>query len=245
MTNNMFIKLGKYGKLIICSDIHGVLETFKKCLNLWDKNDESCHILFNGDIIHGRCNPQLDKTPHILDIIAKYINYPNFHVLLGNHELSQIDSSSFYYRNMKGFRHHFIQSIKAYKGKKDVHEYKLKYYDLMCEFKFALITDNGLWVSHTGPSGNGSGYNIRDFMWNTIEYNDYHAKDVDDFLDYHNLKFMVVGHTEVGGYKFFKRQLIFNTTHHNDTDADKYYLEVDLSKPVNKTNLNNGLKVLE
>jgi serine/threonine-protein phosphatase PP1 catalytic subunit len=241
----MFTKIENEGRLFICTDIHGDKKLFDKYMDLWNPQNPKSHICFAGDLIHNVSNPNNDKSPEILDIVEKYINFPNFHSLLGNHELSHVDSSNYLYHCTKKHRNHFIKSIKFSKGKKEVHNYIEKYNNLMFRFKFALITENGLWISHTGPDGRGEGLSVKNFLWNLIEYNNYASNNVNDFLTHHNLKFMVVGHTEVTkGYKFYGKQLIINSNHHIDKDLPNYYMDIDLSMSVDKEMIETSLKLL-
>jgi len=239
----MIRKIGNKGKLLVFTDIHGDKKLFDEYMSLWDIENPNCHICFAGDLIHGKFNPEKDKSPEILDIVFEYIHHSNFHPLIGNHELSEIDQSSYLYMTMRGHRKRFIKSISASKSKEKVEDYKIKYNDLMCKFKFALVTENGLWVSHIGPIKR-SYHNVKDYMWNTFENHDSSA-NVNDFLKNHSLEFMVAGHTEISkGYQFRGKQLIINSNHHSEGDLNNYYLDVDLSKPVNKNLIKKSLKKL-
>ncbi|MDR2967936.1 MAG: metallophosphoesterase [Methanobacteriaceae archaeon] len=236
-------KIGNKGQLLIFTDIHGDKELFDKYMDLWEVENPNCHICFAGDLIHGRFSPEKDKSPEILDIVSEYINYPNFHPLLGNHELSEIDSSSYLHMTMRKQRAHFIRSISTSKSKKELDDYRKKYFDLMCKFQFAIVTENGLWVSHIGPSKK-SYHNVRDYLWNTFESDD-NSTNVNDFLKNHDLKFMVVGHTETPkGYEFLDKQLIINSNHHIKGEVNNYYLDIDLSKIVDKELIKKSLKTI-
>jgi len=240
----MIKKIGNEGKLLIFTDIHGNKDLFDKYMSLWENDNPNSHICFAGDIIHGKDGPIKDNSPEILDIIHEYIDYPNFHPLIGNHELSEIDQSSYLYMTMRWYRKQFIKSISASKDKKEVEDYRKKYNDLMCKFKFALVSENGLWISHIGPSKK-SYHTVKDYLWNAFESNDSSA-NVNDFLENHGLKFMIIGHTEIAkGYQFNDKQLIINSNHHVDGDLNNYYLDIDLSKPANKDLIKKSLKMLE
>ena len=86
------IELPKKGRLIVVTDIHGNKDDFDKYIDIWDAENPFCHILFLGDLIH-EVEYGKDLSLDILeDIYNNYIHLPNFHVLLGNHELSQISN---------------------------------------------------------------------------------------------------------------------------------------------------------
>lgn len=243
----MFIKLKKPKRAIIGSDIHGNLNLFNFLLNQWKeacKEEPDTHFIIAGDVIHGRGED--DKTLEILEEISKYIDEPNFHILLGNHELTQIDPKSPLYKNMVGFRRLFQKCLVKKYGKQEAHKHKKKYYNIMKKFKYALCTDSGLWVSHTGPAHRNSKYLISEFMWNTIEYDDYNTIDINNFLENYSLKFMVVGHTEIPkGYQFVGNQVIINSSNHSDKNRPRYYLDIDLTKEINKSLIKKSLILIK
>ena len=49
---NKVIELPKRGRLIVVTDIHGNKDDFDKYIDIWDRDDPNCHILFTGDLIH-------------------------------------------------------------------------------------------------------------------------------------------------------------------------------------------------
>ena len=87
--NNKIIEFPKFGHLIVVSDLHGNYDDYESYINLWNSEDSDSHILFLGDLIH---SPYFnDRSIEILDdVIEKFKSYPNFHVLLGNHEWAHI-----------------------------------------------------------------------------------------------------------------------------------------------------------
>lgn len=239
------VKLGDEGLVSIYTDIHGDLKIFNKAINNWDSSDKNDHICFDGDLIHGRCSPEYDKSPEILDIVGRHMNQPNFHVLFGNHEFNSIYRDAYLFKDMEVWRHHFNKSVRSSKGKKMFHEHLSRYENIMAKFNLCLTTANGLFVCHAGPSSRDYVYNVSDFLWNTISDGDYDCADVDMFLAKNGHKFMVVGHTEVGGYKFVGNQLIINSNHHDGSTTPTYFLEIDLSEVISKYTIKQGLKIIK
>lgn len=242
---NRRIKLGTEGFLTVYTDIHGNLKIFNKAIKNWNSSDPDDHICFAGDLIHGRCAPEYDKSPEILDIVGKNMNKSNFHVLFGNHEFTSIYRDAYLFKNMQVWRRHFNKSVRSSKGKKMLHEHLSRYENIMSKFNLCLTTANGLFVTHAGPSGRDYHYNVSDFLWNTIIDGDYECSDVDNFLAKNGYKFMVVGHTEVGGYRFIGNQLIMNSNHHDESTTPTYFLEIDLSEHISKYIIKQGLRIVK
>ena len=79
---NKVVELPKRGRLIVVTDIHGNKDDFDKYIDIWDRDDPNCHILFTGDLIH-EMDYSKDLSLDILDECIDYLLMPNFHVLLG------------------------------------------------------------------------------------------------------------------------------------------------------------------
>lgn len=235
------------GNLIIVSDIHGNLEDYNTYINLWDHTKPDNHIVFLGDLIHAY-NKKDDSIKILDDAITKTEQYPNFHVLLGNHEWAHLTNTDIY-KDGQNQRKQFEELVKQEK-EETAYESMQQYIRFFKSLPLCLKTSNGLFLSHAGPSTRIKsflGYTILDsldyytscfyayeyelleaMVWNRPE-SDYTVGDVDTFLDNVGSEFMVVGHTPWEKYRLFGRQLIISSSFET---VEKVYLSVDLSKPI-------------
>ena len=236
MDNSKLIQLPSKGRLIVVTDLHGDYEDYMKYLNLWDKNDKDCHIVFTGDLIHSPY--PTDQSVEILDdTITKNKNYSNFHVLLGNHELSHITDTNIIKMD-KNLRVSFEELIINKKG--NLQPTLDKYKDYFKKLPLFLKTDNGIFISHAGPSKNinskedlkkiySNNYKnqlLHDFLWNRFRL-DYNKTDISNFLKITESNCMVIGHNIVDGYKIYGKQLILSSSFQT---SNKMYLNIDLTK---------------
>ena len=233
-------------ELIIVSDIHGNLDDFKYYLNLWLK-DKHNHICFMGDLIHADTISE-DYSLEILDLVKEYIEYPSFHVLLGNHELSQLLDEDAYRYDVN----QTLQFKELVKNKYPTnHQVKYnEYLKLLSKFKYFLITSNDLFIIHSGIhedyidsiiTGDVDIYdlNIKEysyekelltmFLWSR-PYTDYTEQDLEKFLKHTKSKYMISGHTNYNGLHIYGNQLIFDSSHNTE---NKYYLQIKLNKEYN------------
>lgn len=242
MMNDKLIELPDYGRLIVVTDLHGNLEDYNDYLDLWDESDPDFHIVFCGDLIHG-LDEDTDGSVEILDdAIAKSKEYSNFHTLLGNHEWAHITNTEIYKNNqplLLGFK-----NILSYR-KGLIEPYLTNYVKFFKTMPYFVKTDNGLFISHSGPSDKVKsieafnkifesdyyGPILSEFLWN--RYNrvtDYTKGDVDRFLDVVGSKVMIVGHCPVESYKVFGKQIIMSSSFATKV---KTYLDIDLSMEIN------------
>lgn len=252
MLKDKFIQLPAKGRLLVVTDLHGDLEDYEKYIDMWDCNNPDHHLVFVGDFIHATCED--DGSIEIIDdVIEKYEKYPNFHPLLGNHEWSHIVRSPVF----KGFNNQtqeFEDLIKKKKG--SLEPYLTDYVEFFKSMPLFVQTENGLFISHTGPSrfihsmndfnmifDNDYNYDLlHDFLWNRYD-NDYSVADVEGFLEIIGSNCMVVGHTVVDGYFTYGNQLIVSSSFGSDNKA---YLDVDLSLPVRNVDyLINNIKFIQ
>lgn len=246
------IQLTSKGRLLVVTDLHGNIEDYEKYIQLWQEDNPDCHIVFVGDLIHSIDDN--DKSIEILeDVMEKYEKYPNFHPLLGNHEWSQIFNIPVY-KGHKNQTNDFMNLIKEKKGSYEPHI--SNYVEFFKSMPLFLQTENGLFISHTGPSKTINNINdfknsfknnynntvLHDFLWNRHEI-DYTKKDVDKFLKIINSKCMIVGHTVVDGYFTYGNQMILSSSFATNNKA---YLDIDLSVPIkNMHQLTKKIKYLE
>ena len=249
--------LNKQNKeLFIITDIHGNLRDFKYYLNLL-LDDMSNHICFCGDLIHADKIDE-DYSLEILDIVKKYIDYPTFHVLMGNHEFAQIMGENAYRYNINQ-----SETVKKLVEEKYPNDYSSKYQEykkLLLKFNYFIKTDTGLYITHAGIhedylesiiNGNVDVYHLDVFgdfyhekllsesLW-CRNYDDYSEKSVDVYLKFMGCKFMISGHTNYNGYHIFGNQLILNSSHNT---SNKYYLKVKLDDDYK--NINDVVKKLK
>lgn len=252
MIKDKFIKLPSKGRLLIITDLHGDLEDYERYIDLWDCDDPNCHIIFVGDFIHSIYEE--DNSIEIIeDVIEKSKKYPNFYPILGNHEWSHIVETSIF----KGFQNQtfeFEELIAIKKG--DLEPYLSDYVKFFKSMPFFVKTENGIFISHAGPSKSiksiddfneifNNDYSfqyLHDFLWNRFE-DDYDEEDVDNFLKIIGSSCMVVGHTVVDGFLIYGNQMILSSSFGT---TNKTYLDIDLSKPINNIDdLIENIKYLE
>lgn len=239
MTNRL-IKLPKKGRLLIFTDLHGNLEDYKKYLDKWDSNDPDCYIVISGDFIHSIYKE--DYSIEILeDIMDKYERYDNFYPLLGNHEWSHIINGNLFKANIN-LRLEFEKLIMEKKGY--LEPYLTGYVEFFKSIPFFIQSENGIFISHAGPSNLIENYqDFKDFIkdeeyyselvWSFLSQRpeiDYDEEDINYFLDLVKSNFMVVGHTAVNGYMIYGKQIVLSSSF---SKGDKYYLDIDLSKSMN------------
>ena len=242
MNRDKLIELPDYGRLIVVTDLHGNLDDYNTYLDLWDENNSDFHIVFTGDLIHG-IDEKKDGSVEILDdAIKKSKKYSNFHILLGNHECAHITNKEIYKRNeplLFGFKN-LLSCKKGF-----TEPYLSEYIKFFKTLPYFLKTSNGLFISHSGPSGNinsieafnqifKSDYSnpiLQEFLWNRYSnITDYTRNDVERFLDIVGSKFMIVGHCPVESYKVFSKQIIMSSSFNTKV---KTYLDIDLSLKLN------------
>lgn len=241
----------------VVTDIHGCLDDFRYYLELW-LEDISNHIVFTGDLIHNDVFED-DESLCILDMVREYIEYPTFHVLIGNHEWGQIWGDSVFRYNVNQCDD-FVRLIE-YVFPNDFTDRYLNYKNLLKLFDLCLVTGNGFFMIHSGIHEDYKEnilnesvniyekYNIEDLtdfdkkviteiLW-CRPYEDYMEDSIDEILNFFNCKFMISGHTNYNGCHILGNQLIFDSSHNTN---NKYYLKFKLNKEY--TNIIDVLKCL-
>ena len=240
MFRDKLVELPDYGRLIVVSDLHGNFTDYRRYLKIWDRDDEDCHIVFTGDMIHAM-EGEDGSVEIIEDAMVKSQKYSNFHCLLGNHEWCHITGEDIYkagvnlrrdFENLVSYRKGYIEpSLTSY----------IRFFKTMPYF---LKTSNGLFISHSGPSRHittiqdfhdifredYSSGKLYGFLWNryAARHNGYTIADIDSFLEVVGSRFMVVGHTVVdSGYKIIGNQMVLSSSFYT---SSKSYLDIDLSK---------------
>lgn len=239
--NKTLLQLPAEGKAMVLTDIHGNREDYQRYMKIWRKfKNKKNHLIITGDYIHGFGDS--DGSVDILESIKwQFEHLPNFHVLLGNHELAHITGINIF----KG----------GYNQKKDFEKLILAKYGPKCQDKIeqyktffkklpiAVKTGNGIFISHAGPSkyiktlmdvenilndGYYDNRNLSGMLWD--RYGDYSLHDVDNFLKAVGCEFSIVGHTPVKGVKKIgEKQLILSSSYGYKPKA---YLELELGKKI-------------
>jgi hypothetical protein len=239
--NGKLVELPKKAKAIVVTDLHGNLEDYIKYLSIWEKSDQYTHLIITGDFIHG-CDGYVDNSLNILDSMQEHVEiHDNFHVLLGNHELSHLSGLPVY----KGFEDQklkFEEMVRLKNGNE--YEIKLnKYLNFFRELPLAVKTENKVLISHAGPSMGvhnlvelvnitNAGYfgntKLSDLVWNRPE--DFTSKMLDKFLTNLGCEFSIVGHTCVDGFAVVhQRQMVVSSSY---CTSKKAYVELDLEQDV-------------
>ena len=162
--------------------------------------------------------------------------------MLGNHEWSHIVNKNIY-KNGVNQKKSFEELVDIYqKNNRTIAEYT----DFFKKWDIVMKTGNGLFITHAGPSFSISSQKdlkeilkkpdyfsntIQDLLWN--RYYNFQENEMSDFLDNINSKLMVVGHTNVDGYKTFGKQLIISSSYNG---GKKAYLEIDLGEKIETMN---------
>lgn len=242
MASGKLVELPNHGRLIVVTDLHGNLDDYNNYLDLWDESDMDFHIVFAGDLIHG-IDSSTDGSVEILDdAMAKSKEFSNFHVLLGNHEWAHITNRSIY-KLEKSLLCEFKNLVSFKKGYIEPH--LTNYIRFFKTMPYFVKTDNGLFISHSGPSDKVKSVEtfnrifeddysspiLYDFLWNRYtKVTDYTRGDVDRFLDVVGSKVMVVGHCPVESYEVFSNQIIMSSSFNTKV---KTYLDIDLAMEIN------------
>ena len=170
--------------------------------------------------------------------MEKWEKFDNLHLLLGNHEWSHIVNKDIF-KNGVNQKESFEELVNIHhKNKKSINEY----INFFKKWDIVVKTGKGLFIAHTGPSLsitsqkelqntlNEPDYfskEIKDFLWN--RYYNFQESDISNFLENINSKLMVVGHTNVDGFKRYGKQLIISSSY---KDRKKVYLKIDLSEKI-------------
>lgn len=234
------IKLPRDGLALIVTDLHGNINDFDKIIEIWgDLSTNKKHLILTGDFIHAM-GSENDHSLEILNVVRDYCQFDNFHLLLGNHEWATITNCSVYKGGVDQSLN-FEELLKNKFGGEWKHKLE-EYTNFFKELPVAVKTDNGVFISHSGPPKNlnsideimnmtQKGYSdnpqLFELLWN--RYGDYTKTDVDNFLHKVGCKAMIVGHTPVKGYKLIRNQLIVSSSY---SKGKKAYVELDLEKEI-------------
>ena len=232
------VTLPSQGRALVVTDLHGNLEDFRKVMTLWGKCfNRKCHLILTGDFIHamGRVN---DHSIEIIEEVQYYHDkYDNFHPLLGNHEWATITKILIYKGGVNqnlNFEQLLMETFP------DAWEEKLEeYINFFQSLPVAVRTENGVFISHSGPAKVESiddiinltrdGYLDNQPLYDLLWRRDPKKRDVNQFLEKVDCQAMVVGHTPVDGYKLKGNLLILSSSYGK---GRKVYLELDLGKEI-------------
>lgn len=212
------VRLPLAGKALIITDLHGNLTDYRYYEGLWNNLDlDLDHVIITGDFIHPSAQ-DVDGSLEILESLMRYReNYTNFHVLLGNHEWSQLISQPVYKLGIDQTKDFTEKVRKRYP--RDWQAKITEYNDLFEELPIAIKTDNKVFISHAGPSKDiktlDDIININTDYFNTIfddmlwkPYYHFTEKDISSFLERIGCNVHIVGHTPVNGFKMIANKMI-------------------------------------
>lgn len=264
MRLDRLIELPNTGRLIIITDIHGNWDDwYFYTRKVWNKEDKDCHILFTGDFIHN-LDYGNDMSLDILDEIDKFYNLPNFHVILGNHELMQIQGIDVYKDGVNQTKD-FVRHIEdRSEWNEEVFMTEIMYQETMKAYPWFARTQNGIFIMHAGPDSlsildlekdnetlltmDTTKWNERaidileSFVW-ARPWDDYTPSIVDSFLETVSCHTMIVGHTPVQyGYGVFGSQIILSSSYGADENR-KSYIDIPLDADVK--NIDDVLKYIK
>lgn len=245
--NGNLVELPRIGKALIITDIHGNLTDFERFMRIWDQfEDGDNHLILTGDFIHAM-GLENDKSVEILEYV-KFLweNFPNIHVLLGNHEWSTI-SKKLVFKAGINQTFNFEILVRDKFGEDNYREKMDQYIEFFKKLPIAIRTANRIFISHAGPPTNirnldeirnitSAGFNTNNsnlfqMMWN--RYDDFDKKQLHSFLKAVDCKMMIVGHTPVDGIKLVYKNLLIVSSSYGK--GKKAYVELDLEKDI-KTN---------
>jgi hypothetical protein len=230
------------GKILVITDIHGNLEDFKRYESIFKGRLDKLKVVLTGDLIHEVDN-NYNGSVEVLERVKRYYHqYPNFHVLLGNHEWAHLADEPAYKMGVDQKRAFEVYLQERFGGK-----WGLKfrsYLEFFRELPVAIKTENGVLISHAGPYwdfksqeelenitrvGYKNNYPLEKMMLNRP--NDYSKEDLEHFLELVGCKVMVVGHTITDGVDTVHgKQMILSSSL---SAGRKAYLELDLEAEIN------------
>lgn len=241
----LLVEISGNGRVLVITDLHGNWEDYIKYESIWNGflEDDKNHVVITGDFIHPM-GQENDGSIEILESIKDYFGkYTNFHVLLGNHEFSQLQNQPIYklgQNQTKEFVYLVMEKFSS-SWEKKLEEY-LRFLD---KLPVAVKTGNHVFISHAGPSPTIRNYaeveNIKvegyllnkkldDLLWTRPE--DYPKEQLERFLENVGCKVNVVGHTPVAGFNMVQeKQMILSSSF---SLAKKAYLDLDLNKKIEK-----------
>lgn len=237
------LELPRKCKAIVVTDLHGNLKDYRNYLSIYEKSNSKTHFIITGDFIHGT-GECFDGSLEILDSVKEnFRSDKNFHVLLGNHELSHITGNPVY-RGLENQKSSFEDLLRP--KYPDKWENKLQeYIEFFMELPVAVKTDNKVIISHSAPSmeinnldelknitnkGYSGNCRLSELLWARAE--DFREKDLNSFLKAVGCSFSIVGHTCVDGFKtVFDKQLIVSSSY---SLGRKAYVELNLEDEIKK-----------
>lgn len=247
--NGNLLELPKKGKALIITDIHGNLADFKRYMYIWDElgEDKDNHLILTGDFIHAMGNEN-DKSLEILEYL-KFLweNFPNIHVLLGNHEWSTISNKLVFKAGINQTYNFDVMLMEKF-GEDHYLEKMDEYIEFFKRLPIAVRTGNKIFISHAGPPTNiksldeirsitddgfGTGNSkLFQLLWNRDD--DFNENQLNTFLKAVDCKMMIVGHTPVDGIKLVHNKLLIVSSSYGK--GKKAYVELDLEKDIKKSN---------
>lgn len=135
----------KSGRMMVVSDIQGNKRDFERIIQLYQllKNHKKIeYLLICGDLIHGYPGYDDESFELLNTIIELRKSDPNIIHLMGNHELAHV----LHWNLQKGIIN-FTMNLEE-----KIQSNRAHYWSYLNDLPFAITTENGLFINHTGPS---------------------------------------------------------------------------------------------
>jgi hypothetical protein len=246
--------------VLVVGDLHGHVPTFRQVLTVADLNNHPRRHLVLQEIVHGPFdypNDGGDRSHQLVDLVAALkCQYPErVHILLGNHELSELTGRSIA-KNGVQLNDHFRHGVETAYGaaaEPILRSYHIFFY----AFLLAVRTPNRVLLCHTIPDGRDldgldlgalessvwppealvRGGSVYALTWGR----DTDPDTVDRFAALMNADFFITGHQPCGeGYlKANHRQLIID-----GTDPTPTYCLFDAQAPMSLASLMSGIRLV-
>lgn len=132
-------------RLMLISDIQGNKRDFDQAIEVYERLlslDKVDKIVFCGDLLHGYPGYEDDSLDLYMSIRKLSKKDPNILFLLGNHELAHV----MHWQLQKG-NLCFTQDLEDI-----IRPQRVAFAKYLANRPFAIITNNGLCINHTGPS---------------------------------------------------------------------------------------------
>ncbi|PCJ16349.1 MAG: hypothetical protein COB02_16435 [Candidatus Cloacimonadota bacterium] len=135
----------KSGRMMVVSDIQGNKRDFDRIIQIYHllkQHKKIEYLLICGDLVHGYPGYEDESFDLLNSIIKLRKSDKNIIHLMGNHELAHVLHWNLK-KGMIDFTTNLEEKIKSHRS---------NYWDYLSELPFAVTTENGIFINHTGPS---------------------------------------------------------------------------------------------
>jgi hypothetical protein len=220
-------------EVVVAGDLHGNVHAFRSLLQLADLRNRPGRHLVLQELVHGDLhypNDGGDRSHQLLDVVSALIceNPARVHLILGNHELSELTGRSIAKGGVK-LNEHFQRGVETAYGER-AGEIIAAYHTLFRSLPLAVRTSNRVMLCHTIPDEpwldnfdpgilNADSWSDRDMARGGSVYGITWGRDtrpgtVDRFAEMVDADFFVTGHQpfDEGFARANHRQLIIDAT---------------------------------